>query len=189
MKFSFIMFVMVILSGCTAQLWHSPSYQEKVTGFYAASDKKLLLITGTKYSYVFEAGDLLTSSLEVSRHIEFIPTYSGFKIDRNNQLTGTLKLVSNRVADKKMLAVNNIPFDQHGNVALEFNLKGKRYDVEGDFPFQTLADDHYVVIEMPESGVTRVGKIVVTPVAVAIDATTVVPMAAFFGVLGILNKV
>ncbi len=187
MKIGTILFFMLLLSGCTSQLWQPPSYEEKITGFYAADEKGLLLVTGEKYSYVFEASDLLKNSLEISRTIEFYPRYVNFKLDEKNNITGKLELVIHNESDKSTLRKLGFPQDEYGNIELLFNLNGKRYEVEGSYPFQTLEDDHYVLVETPESGVSKAGKIVVTPGAVAIDAVTIVPVGVFFGVLGVMN--
>ncbi|MCH2175360.1 MAG: hypothetical protein MK193_06490 [Lentisphaeria bacterium] len=183
-----IIFVLLLLSGCTSQLWQPPSYEEKITGFYFTDEKGLLLVTGQKYSYVFEASDLLKNSLEISRIIEFYPRYTNFKLDQQNNVTGKLELNALNTSDKATLRELGFPKDEFGNIELIFDLNGKRYEVEGNYPFQKLEGDHYVIVETPESGVSKIGKILVTPVAVAIDAVAIVPVGAFFGVLGVMNK-
>ncbi|KID56620.1 hypothetical protein JF50_11860 [Pseudoalteromonas luteoviolacea] len=188
MQFGFIFIMILLVSGCTSQLWQPPSYKERVTGFYAQEQARLLLIAGEQYSYVFTVSDVLIKSLQLSREMELIPHYSVFKLDEDNHIRGTFKLTSNKTEDNKVLKEQGFPVDKYGNVVLEFELKGKRYTAQGDYPFQRLASAHHVVVETPESGASTAGKIIVTPLTIAIDATTVVPVGAFFTVLGVLNK-
>ena len=189
MKSILVILIVLFISGCTSQVWMPPSYEERITGFYATAENGLLLVTGEEYSYVFEANELLAKSLEISREIEFYPRYKNFKLDKNNNITGYLELITHNVPDKQKLRELGFPQDEYGNIELSFNLKGKRYEVDGDYPFQKLEDNHYVVVETPESGVLKAGKIVVTPGAVLIDAVAIVPVGTFFGVLGVMNKI
>lgn len=188
MRIGSIVVFILFLSGCTSQLWQSPRYEEKITGFYATEEQELLLVTGEKYSYVFEATDQLKNAVNISRQIEFNPFYTNFKVDEENNITGKLELMTYNAADKERLLELGYPKDEYGNINLTFNLTGKRYVVEGEYPFKKLEDDHYVMVEVPESGVVKAGKIIITPGAVAIDAVAIVPIGAFFGVLGVMNK-
>ncbi|MEZ9595178.1 hypothetical protein AB4298_11085 [Shewanella sp. 10N.261.52.F9] len=188
MKIRLLILFTLIMSGCTSQVWQAPSYEERVTGFYATQENALLLVTGQNYSYVFEASDLLIKSLKISRTIEFYPRYESFKLDKENNVSGKLELITHNTSDKQTLRELGFPQDEYGNIDLTFNLRGKRYKVEGNYPFQKLEDEHYVLVETPESGLSKAGKIVVTPGAVAIDTVAIVPVAAFFGVLGVMNE-
>ncbi|MEZ9823024.1 hypothetical protein AB4238_20775 [Shewanella sp. 10N.286.45.A1] len=188
MKTKLIILFSLIMTGCTSQVWQAPSYEEKITGFYASQENGLLLVTGKNYSYVFEASDILKKSLELSRTIEFYPRYESFKLDEENNVSGKLDLITHNASDKQKLRELGFHQDTYGNIELTFNLTGKRYTVEGSYPFQKLEDDHYVLVETPETGLSKAGKIVVTPGAVAIDAVATVPVAAFFGVLGVMNE-
>jgi hypothetical protein len=178
----------LLLSGCTSQLWQAPNYEEKITGFFGVKNEDLLIVTGQKFSYVFEANQNLKDTLILSRSIEFNPRYNGFKLDEHNNVVGTLSLISFKATQKKKLSSLGFIEDKYGNMEIKLQLKGKRYLVEGSFPFVELEDDHYLLVETPESGIATAGKIVATPATVAIDAMAAIPIGAMFAILGVMNK-
>jgi hypothetical protein len=188
MFFRLFLIISVFLSGCTSQLWQAPSYDEKITGFFGVKEKELVIVAGQKYSYVFEASVKFKAVLTESRTNEFNPIYRKFRLDKNNNVTGHLSLVSYKSTDKQKLRELGFVEDKYGNMEINFQLKGKRYEVEGEYPFEKLEDDHYVLVETPENGIAKAGKIVVTPVTIAIDVLAVVPVGALFAILGIMNE-
>lgn len=182
--------VLIFLSGCTtSKLWDTPAYNERVTGFFGVKDKNLLIVEGDKYSYVFEANQQFKDVLTASRIHAFIPKYKKFKLDVDGNVTGTLSLVSYRTADINELTRLAFTKNKDGDMQIDFELKGKRYIVEGSFPFEKLGDRHYVSVETPESNIiATAGKIVVTPATVTIDALMVIPVVAMYTTLVVMIK-
>jgi hypothetical protein len=178
----------IFLSGCTSQLWETPSYSEKVTGFYGVEGKELLIVSGQKYSYLFEADQNFKDVLSASRTTEYIPKYRKFRLDKDNNVSGELSLMVFKPSNKDALSQMGFEETEYGNMEISFTLTGKRYIVEGSFPFEKLEDEHFILVETPESGIGKTGKIVATPVTVAIDAVAIIPVAAMFAILGAINQ-
>ncbi|MCG9731862.1 hypothetical protein L1D44_18905 [Shewanella sp. Isolate13] len=188
MFFRSLLICAILLAGCTSRLWQPPSYDEKVTGFYGVKDKEILIVTGQEYSYIFDASDQFKDVLKASRKVDLRPKYTKFKIDSDNNVTGHLRLLSYNSDDKSVLSNLGFNENEFGNMEMNISLKGQRYIVEGDFPFEKLEDDHYVKVEIPENGIATVGKIIVTPAAVTIDAAAIIPLGSMFAILGLMNK-
>jgi hypothetical protein len=188
MYYRVFLIILIFLSGCTSQLWKTPGYHEKVTGFFGVKGKDLLIVTGQKYSYVFEASQQFKDVLTVSRTTEFDSRFKNFKLDKDNNITGSLSLVAYKPTNINKLTELGFVQTKYDSMKIEFELIGKRYIVEGSFPFEKLEDNHFVLVETPESGVAKAGKIVATPAAVTIDAMAVIPMGAMFAILGVMNE-
>ena len=177
----------IFLTGCTSQLWKTPNYHERITGYYGVKDKDLLIVTGEQFSYVFEASEQFKSVLAESRKTEFSPRYEAFRLNEDNTVTGVLTLFVYKPQDVARLAKLGFKKDKSGNMKIDFQLKGKRYKVEGNFPFEQLEDEHFVRVETPESGIAKAGKIIATPATVTIDAIAVIPVGAMFALLGVVT--
>jgi len=179
----------VLLSACTSQMWQAPTYQEKIIGFYGAKEERLVIIEGQKYSYVFEATEQFIDVLIASRKMSFVPYYSDFKVDENNQVTGNFQLIARSIADKEKLEALGFLENRYDNMELNVSLKGKIYQLEGEFPLEKLENDHFVTVQTPESGLATVGKIIATPATVTIDAAMVIPATGIFTIVAILQQI
>lgn len=126
--------ILILLTGCTSQVWQAPSYDEHITGFYGVDNQNLLIVTGEKYSYIFEANDEIKSILALSRTIDFTPVYRKFKLDKENNVSGEFTLVAiqpSNVTQLRELGFVDGKF-RPGNMEITFLMTGKRYVVEGD---------------------------------------------------------
>lgn len=181
--------VVSVISGCTSQMWQAPTFQEKILGYYGAKKDKKLIVEGQQYSYIFDATEQLIDVLEESRTTSFDPYYTDFKIDENNQVTGQFQLMARGTPDKEKLKAMGFFENKFNNMVIEVALQGKVYQLEGEIPLQKLANDHYVLVQTPESGIATVGKIIATPVTLTYDAGMVIPVATMFAFVGILNDI
>lgn len=180
----------IILSGCTSQVWQAPNYKEQITGFYGVENKPFIIVTGKTYSYIFDAPASLKQVLQESRKTEFIPRYENFKLDKNNNITGVLKLIAYDVEDPAALEqLGFIKNSQFGSQEFSVALTGKRYTVEGDIKLEKLEDEHFITVETPTSGIATIGKIIATPAAIAIDASIMIPVGAMFAALGVATAI
>lgn len=180
--------IIIALSGCTSKLWKTPGYTEEVTGFFGVKDKDILIVTGQKYKYVFETDDQFKTVLAASSSIELKPEYREFKLDEDNNVTGYLRLVSYHPTDKQKLSELGFVEGKYGDTQINFQLKGKRYQVEGELPFEKHDNGYFVWVETPESGIAKVGKIVATPATLTFDSIVVISTVIVFVIPWILHS-
>ncbi|MEN3158697.1 hypothetical protein ABC502_09970 [Alkalimonas sp. NCh-2] len=181
--------ILIFLTGCTSQVWQAPSYDEHITGFYGVADEDLLIVTGKKYSYIFEASDKFKNILALSRSMDFTPVYSTFKLDKENNVAGEFTLVAvqpSNVTELRALGFVDRKY-RPGNMEIIFPMTGKRYVVDGDYPFEQLAGHHYVLVEMPVGGADKAGKIIATPAAIVVDAVVAIPVMSIFAIGALIN--
>lgn len=177
----------LFLISCTSALWQKPHYEERILGFYFATQESLLIVEGQNYSYVFDSNPQLQQVLLASRNMEFSPQYRHFRLDKTNNMNGQLRLTSYKESDKQTLTQLGFTPNKYGQLEKTFDLQGKRYVVEGNFPFQRLQDEHFLSIETPESATAKAGKIIATPATVTIDAVGAITLGSAFAILGIMN--
>ncbi|QOL25813.1 hypothetical protein LP316_00360 [Thalassotalea sp. LPB0316] len=183
------LFLTLLMSACTTQMWQAPTFEEKILGYYGAKQDKKLIVEGQKYSYIFDATEQVIAVINESRNTAFDPYYTDFKIDENNQVTGQFQLIARGNPDKEKLRAMGFFENKYKNMVIEVALQGKVYQLEGEIPLQKLTKDHYVLVQTPESGVATVGKLVATPVTLTYDAGMVIPVATMFAFIGILNQI
>ncbi|WP_317918671.1 hypothetical protein [Vibrio sp. MACH09] len=157
-------------------MWEPPTYNEKVKGYYVVPDKDLLIIDGEKYSYIFDILTDFKAILSVSHELEFQATYRNFKIDKNNIVSGELELFVELTNDSpKLEKLLDLGFVQRKKgIIYNTHLSGKLYKLEGNLEVTSFDKEQYITVETPEGGITAVGKVILTPVAVTADAIAVI---------------
>lgn len=177
--------VFLSLTACTAELW-SPRYaQENIYGFYINPNQSSLLVSTDKHAYLFSIGDRTEKVLMISRRITFSPEFVDFKLDKEQNISGTLRLtqVQKELSQEEMSQLHALGFVTHQffkTLSLDIPLAGTRYEVEGELPLTKLDTPHKVIIAQPDSFSQLAAKIIATPAAITIDTLVVVP-AAFIG--------
>lgn len=184
-----VVLVCGLLTGCTSQVWQQPSYEEWLTGFYGVENEDFVIVTGQRYSYVLDADSRFQQVLQLSRDVEFRPAYQNFYVDEDNQVTGTFKLMTTSPDNSEGLAELGFTrlSERSQLMQTEFNLTGRRFEVEGDYPFEMLESPHFVRVYVPVSGTRQIGRIIATPFAVTIDAIAVIPIGAIFALAALAN--
>ncbi|WP_418114441.1 hypothetical protein RJD40_19465 [Vibrio scophthalmi] len=181
-----IIFVLSLLAitGCTSALWEPPTFTESVKGYYVVPDKDLLIIDGEKYSYIFNISKSFKDILSASHEFDFKPKYEYFKITDNNAVTGMLELTSEITGDSpKAKQLLELGFTKSSNgVLYKTRLSGKLYKIEGELQVTAFDKEQLIMVEKPEGGVSKVAKIIVTPVAVTADAVAVVSVLSLLTV-------
>ncbi|MCK6261649.1 hypothetical protein KP803_00005 [Vibrio sp. ZSDE26] len=179
-----VLLALFAITGCTSALWEPPTFTEKVTGYYVVPDKDLLIIGGDRYSYIFNISEDFKDILSASHEFDFQPTYDYFKINDNNTVTGVLKLTTDVASDSlKAKVLLGLGFTKASNgLAYKTRLSGKLYQIEGELQVTSFDKEQLIIVEEPEGGISKVGKIVVTPVAVTADAIAVVSVLSLLTV-------
>ncbi|MFW1531241.1 hypothetical protein ACEWAM_22240 [Vibrio parahaemolyticus] len=160
-----VLLVLFAITGCTSALWEPPTFTEKVTGYYVVPDKDLLIIGGEKYSYIFNISTDFKDILSASHEFNFQPKYDYFKINDNNTVTGVLKLTTDIASDTSEAKVLlGLGFTKASNgFTYKTKLSGKLYQIEGKLQVTPFDKKQLITVKEPESGISKVGKIVVTP--------------------------
>lgn len=183
MFYRVLLIISILLSGCSLQQADVAGYDEYVTGFLGVEGKPLMIVTGQKYSYVFEATEQFKSILTTSHSIDFKPTYSNFKLDQGNNVTGNISLVSEQAMHKEALTKLGFVENKLGHMQIDARVTGKRYQVEGVFPVDKLGVNQLVYVETPVTGIAKASKIVATPATIIIDSLAVISAVSLFKVL------
>lgn len=175
-KVVFIISVLTFLTACTTALWSDEYYSEELTGFYIDEKNQKLIVSASQYSYVFNLDDDLKELLIHSRKVEMSPWFNNFVVDSKNQINGEFRLNINYNAldDEQRKVVS-----QHGLTQLKstFQLRGKRYLLEGSLPEHKLETKIPLDIARPSTPMETISKIVATPLAVTYDIYVTVPIS------------
>ncbi|WP_156943086.1 hypothetical protein [Pseudogulbenkiania sp. MAI-1] len=154
---------------------------EKITGFFAGSDMKTLVVMGKEHHCVMDGvGELLSvlsSPLKPSLSAEF----SWFTVNEKQEVSGQLSLVaSDADSDEVNALLEQFGFKlNRGNQGWRksFYIVGHRYDARGfTLPEQMVPfnkDYKVVVVEETPPGFKR-AKMLLTPVTLAVDGALTV---------------
>ncbi len=181
----FIYIAIIILSGCTTALL-APDYQEEwIDGFYVNEERGELFVSARNSGYIFRIDQEFREVLRFSRTTQFSPLFGNFSIDRKNNITGTLSLVliDDGLGKEGLLKLEGLGFKEDEllrKLRMSRELKGKRYEIEGELPLEKLKKKRRVMIAVPDSYSVLAGKIIATPATITFDGVVSVP-AAFLG--------
>lgn len=171
----------------TESVWEQSSYQEKIKGFYVDEKASMLLILGEQFSYVINCDDLLCDYAKASREIDINLEIFDLKLVEGGLVKGKLLIkpystyptphysdFSDKELINKYIDLNVLETNDKGEIKYQskgFNFEAKRYEIEGDFPFDVLEKPIVVNIKnvVPDSAIVKAGKISITPVTVIID--------------------
>ena len=170
--------------GCTSSVWQKSRDIMVLNGVYVdkLNDKLLVSLKDGK-ALLFEGDKNLTALLTKRSEVVYIPHFLDFKLDGQDNITGKLSLV---VAKRHMIKMSQVDIDylvangfkKYDNyLSYSKALVGKRYLLEKPLEFETLREDYRVKVERPRTTSESIGKILVTPAAIAVDS---VIMSAIF---------
>jgi len=186
--------IILALSGCTIKLWQPDYDAEYVSGFYANVERNELFVSTNDTGYIFPVDDETIEIMLLSRRVDFTPNFEKFYIDRQNNVSGTLTLVTDGDVDyslkSQLTTLGFAELPTAGNMGhvmkLQKKLSGKRYTIEGELPLVKLEKEYLVVVAYQDSYTEVAGNIVATPAAIIIDAVVVVPTTfLIFGLISV----
>ncbi|KDM93538.1 hypothetical protein [Photobacterium galatheae] len=191
---SVVMLLIVTLTGCSGPLrtglWKEPYYDETISGFYLNPKEGVLLISGEKYSYIIQCESLLCDYAQASRQLEMKTSFWGLTLNPEGMVQGSVSfepdvdlsrpidpVLEKKYRDMRLLWI------KHGSLVenrLDFSFAAKRYEVEGKLPFQVLETPLNIKIKTFDTNLEKVGKMVVTPVAIVLDGVYFVSLTSLF---------
>ncbi len=194
MKSIIIIIFIFLLSSCsTVDLWGNNTYSEKINNFFATSDGNKLIIIGDKYHYIFtnqyKLNDILNSKHSSMLRAEFADTFS---VDIDNNIKGSYKIVCDcenvtkeevewllkhkfkKTLVKSECSKNKAIYSRSNKII------GKRFSGNNQSFEKTrnLNNEHVIYIEEDYNRGDIVLKIAQTPITVAIDGTLALGAAA-----------
>ena len=168
------------------------SYAEEVTSVLISEDEKKMVFIGDRYHYIFNAHDVLSSSLKSSFQKSlyfffegFWADKNGFWVDKNNDTFGkiTITLSESASQDDKEEAIE-LGYNERSEDPpyLVLLLKGKRYRSGGvatDGVKYKLNYSNVTVVLEPRSSLNKAALTALIPITVLIDGVIVIVLAPF----------
>jgi hypothetical protein len=190
MKIISLLILSLMLVSCThftKDMWKKPNYQEEIAAFLLTEDGKTLVVIGEKYHYIFEIDDTLKKILLSDQRKLIKPEFKQFEVDRDNEVSGRilLKYSSKNLDDYFMITKLGFSSDWHGrNYFFTKQLKGKRYTTNKEINTAFNFNHPYSInIRRPPSMGAAVGKVLLTPITVALDGAVTVASVPLFPII------
>jgi hypothetical protein len=172
------------LTSCTKHLWKRSYYVENFKNFMATEDGKKIVIIGKKYHYVFddESQTLIKLLSWINKSKLEIENYN-FRVSEINKITGSIAIKSKApknsdedLNEEDIYFFNKFGFTSDGNIFKKnIILSGQRYSPKSGVNYDkidTSNKEYKFNIEVSDYA-DRTKKIVLTPVAVAIDGALI----------------
>lgn len=173
-----------IVTGCskTSRLWDTPEYFESIDSFSISEQNNLLIVAGERHAYLFDISEPLEKTLNLSRSINFTPSFSAFDLSTTGELTGdlTLSIDSSTLADATRSTLVELGFSSGQTMTVTHALHGKRYALEKNENSIKLEHKYSVLVREEEGVMTNAGKVALTPGTLVIDSALVVPTTALW---------
>lgn len=193
----------LFLMSCTStteSMWKNSYYKEKIGNFLISEDGMTLAIIGEKYHYIISL-DKDIKNILISTERKFLkPSFYSFKVDKENNVSGsyTLYYSSKNNNDEKWLKNNEFKNKASRNnkkhtYTFSGTVNGKRYSTNKDInKIFNFNKSYYLNIEESSSLFGDVGKILATPITVAVDGVKavsgIVLLTAFAGTMTVLGR-
>lgn len=190
---SLVVFFMVTLSGCvvTPKVWETNEYNEAISATLV--NESALIAKGNGYSYVFKKTEELKKLLALRDNIELSVDLSNVNHYNSDQMTVDVALVADSAALSEQDAAELISLgftaNQGADYEYKFKIKGYRTFLENTSDFNILDQKYRLTITEKSGAVDNLSKIVVTPIAVAVDTTVGVIGIAALGVAATVGGV
>jgi hypothetical protein len=179
-----IILIVTNLTSCTKRLWKKSYYVENFTNFMATNDGKKIVILGKKYHYIFddESQTLFKLLSWINKSKLEIENYN-FRLSEINKITGSITIKSKApknsdedLNEEDISFLNKFGFTSDGNIFKKnIILSGQRYSPKSGVNYDKidpLNKEYKFNVEVSDY-VDRTKKIVLTPVAVAIDGAII----------------
>jgi hypothetical protein len=155
------------------------TYVEEVTSILMSEDGKKLVFIGDGYHYIFDAPVKLFHSLNSSFQKSLFAKFKGFRVDKNEQITGiiTISLDDSATQEDKEEAIN-LGYDKGStSPTLDLTLQGHRYksgDVTTDRVGYKLNYTYKVTVKEERSSLEKAALTAATPISVLADGVLVI---------------
>ena len=132
---------------------------------------------GAQNGYLLKIDDNFERILILSRSLHFTPYFENFRLLEDNSLEGNIKLTifSNKISQdqrKELLSLGFIPSQiPYEILTYTTRLNGTRYQTEGDISYKKIEEKITIDIALPRRGTETAYKMLLTPGAVATDAS------------------
>ena len=161
------------LSGCiTYGLFEPEEYDEHVSSLLISKDGKYFVVMTKQYHYVFAAPPAIVASVKSSYHAAISASFSGFNVDAAGKTTGRVVLFLSRPSQEILQAAikDGYTANEYG-VEFDTLLTGQRYLAGDVFPTEQyqLNETHTIHVTAEQSKIKKAGKLLVSPVTVAVD--------------------
>lgn len=183
--------LLLIACGTTGNLWKNPTYKEKMGSFLITEDGEKFAIIGSKYHYIFHLDNKLKNILMSKNRSLLRPSFYSFKVDDENNISGKFKIYYSSKNEN-----DGVWFKENGFKESTYrkskviryiysgSVSGKRYSTNEEINQSFDFNKSYIVqIEEPASVISHIGKILATPVTVAVDGATAIGGVAVFTLL------
>ena len=180
----FLLAAFLLIASCavTKSMWDK-KYNETFRQFLVSKDGQYVVFLGKNYHYIFT--DNLSAIKELllwqNRNLLFINIEKTFlKLDLQNNVTGHAVIESffNKLprADYEFLRSLGFRSEDGNALSLKINLVGKRYLPRDDIgEYLPMLDRTYIVpVHYSSTFWSKVGKVALTPITVAADATILI---------------
>ena len=173
-----------LLSGCmTSITWDQKGdYYEEVMGFYLVEHKNEVIASGGQYSYLFNLEAKTKTIFKLSRTIEFSLLFNHFQLSTDNHIFGEITLYVNleKLTLKQKAKLKSLGFKmarEKNTLQYKQTLYGTRY-LKIDTPKATrFKEPYYVIVGVDDSATDVAQKVMLTPVALAVDMLVIYPVS------------
>jgi len=164
--------VAALLSGCVTKLFDDKYYFEAVSSILISQDHKKIVVIGKEYHYIFDAPDVLVSTLSSSYHKYMKGYLDQFRVDKSEAISGQYLLTLGKEAteQEKAEAITLGFVKSGGELIFSGNLNGIRYSsggIQANVETQRLNKTYKVFVSVEPSSGKKAAKLLLTPVAVA----------------------
>jgi hypothetical protein len=187
-KMLFILPICFILASCTSLLWKKPGYREEFQSFLMSEDGAGLVVIGRKFHYIFSIDENLQSILLWGNRKKIHPHFYDFSVSGDGIISGNYRLDiivdgSNGDDISWLLAAGFQESPEfHGEIKNYFYdgvLNGSRYRADRMVNAHVenmgkLSRKYQIFIGEADSSIWQAGKILMTPVTVALDGGLVI---------------
>lgn len=183
-----VLVLSIFVTGCTFKMFKNYDYNEKLSSVLISQDKKKIVIIGEQYHYIFDAPTELVNALESSIHSKITAGFNGFKVTKDNVISGVIVLSVRELSDIEFDIAKDIGFEIRtikpaGKPSERYidyryvSIKGMRYDAK-EFRMPNtnnfkLNKPYVVSIEAERTTIEKWLRVPLTPVTVAIDGTVI----------------
>ena len=180
---SSILCMMLVSSCATHSLWNSSNrYSERVKGFLITQSGDKMVVVGDKYHYIFPVNDRLKKILVSKKRKLIKPRFTGFKVDKNNKITGKFHLhFQARFEDNSEwleelgFSIRRVTRNSNTSYIYRGELEGRRYQGSNKIKIKNNFRRSYrLSITEPEDSADTVKKILATPVTLTVDGLLVI---------------
>ncbi len=181
---------LLLLVSCTLtqKLWH-PKYEEKIEKFLVSQDGRYVVFLGNEYHYVLSDDRNIVKNLLFSPHrfLMFIDSENtSIKLSQSNDVEASIVVKISILSPEPELAhdliVLGFNYESATELALRMKLYGTRYLARQNLSYGAGSLNHPYLIKVYKdvSADKKIGKVMLTPITLTIDATLLIGKVLLF---------